>query len=178
MSLNLPLVSIVITCYNREKTIGRAIDSALAQDYPNLEIIVSDNCSTDNSNIIISKYLKDSRIKYFRNEENVGMFNNFSISFEKRASGDFVSIVNSDDELINSRFISQSIDLVNKYENIVIVKSDSKLTSYSYTKYQQNSIYSEFYRGLDFLKEINFQNDFGWAGILVNRSILNEMKIF
>ena len=50
--------------------------------------------------------------------------------------------------------------------------------SYSYTKYQQNSIYSEFYRGLDFLKEINFQNDFGWAGILVNRSILNEMKIF
>ena len=69
--MNLPLVSIIITNYNREKTIARAIESALEQDYHNIEIIISDNCSTDNSHSIISNYIKDKRICYYRNEINL-----------------------------------------------------------------------------------------------------------
>ncbi|MBS1757264.1 MAG: glycosyltransferase, partial [Bacteroidetes bacterium] len=51
-----PLVSIVITSYNRAHYIEEAIRSALAQDYRNLEIIISDNCSTDGSSEIFKKY--------------------------------------------------------------------------------------------------------------------------
>ena len=64
-----PLVSIVITNYNREKTIATAIESALVQDYPNLEIIISDNCSTDDSVNIIKKYIDDPRIRFFQNDK-------------------------------------------------------------------------------------------------------------
>ena len=46
---SLPLITIGITCYNAEKTIRRAVDSALSQDWPNYEVIVVDDGSTDNS---------------------------------------------------------------------------------------------------------------------------------
>jgi len=44
---NLPKVTIMIATYNQERFIGEAIESAMAQDYPNLEIVVCDDCSTD-----------------------------------------------------------------------------------------------------------------------------------
>ena len=64
-----PLVSVIITSYNCEKYIADAIKSACQQDYNNLEIIVSDNCSTDRSPEIIESFLSDKRIKYFRNDQ-------------------------------------------------------------------------------------------------------------
>jgi glycosyltransferase involved in cell wall biosynthesis len=173
-----PLVSIVITNYNRGTTIARAIESALAQDYPNLEIIVSDNCSTDDSHTTISNYIQDKRIKYYRNETNIGMLGNFKISFEERAKGEYITIVNSDDELINSKFISQSVDLINKYPNIVIVKSNN-ITSSSFGEFEnKNDSYKEFYTGLDFLKQIDFTVDFGWTGILLHKKSIDILNIF
>ena len=57
MQINdIPLVSIVITSYNRAHTIEKAIESALGQDYQNLEIIISDNNSTDNTDEVVKKY--------------------------------------------------------------------------------------------------------------------------
>ena len=68
-----PLVSILITSYNRARWIGQAIESAMAQDYENLEIIISDDGSTDNSHEVINKYTNDPRIRYSRNEKNLGI---------------------------------------------------------------------------------------------------------
>ena len=76
---NNPLVSVVITSYNRANLIEGAIQSALAQDYPNLEIIISDNCSTDNTDKVIAKYLSNPKIRYYKNEQNIGMIPNFKL---------------------------------------------------------------------------------------------------
>ena len=67
-----PLVSIIITSYNRADLVGKAIGSAIEQDYPNLEIIITDNCSTDESEKVIREYIHDKRVKYSRNETNIG----------------------------------------------------------------------------------------------------------
>ena len=56
-----PLVSVVITSYNRANLIEVAIQSVLAQDYQNLEIIISDNCSTDNTYEVMEKYLSNTK---------------------------------------------------------------------------------------------------------------------
>jgi glycosyltransferase involved in cell wall biosynthesis len=173
-----PLISIIITNYNRGKTVARAIESALTQDYPNLEIIVSDNCSTDDSHTIILNYIQDKRIKYYRNETNIGMLGNFKISFEERATGEYLTIVNSDDELINPQFISQSIALINKYPNVVIVKSNNITSSNFGDILNKNDSYNEFYYGIDFLKNINYNIDFGWTGILLHRELVNAFNIF
>ena len=74
-----PLVSIGLPTYNRDRYLQQALDSLLSQDYENLEIIVSDNHSTDETSAICKQYaLEDRRIKYFRNDKNIGMIGNFS----------------------------------------------------------------------------------------------------
>ena len=66
-----PFFSIIIPLYNREKTISRAINSILNQTYQDFEIIVIDDCSTDNSAEKVYEFkLRDSRIKYIKNEMN------------------------------------------------------------------------------------------------------------
>lgn len=94
-----PLVSILIPLYNHEFMVATAIESAISQTYSNIEIIVVDNCSTDNSFEVASSFLrKDSRIKCFRDEKNIGPVGNW-IRCVELCSGEYVKIVFSDDWL-------------------------------------------------------------------------------
>jgi glycosyltransferase involved in cell wall biosynthesis len=70
---NHPLITVGITCYNAENTIGRAIESALSQDWSNFEIVIVNDCSKDNSQAIINKKAeKDNRIRFFIHDHNKG----------------------------------------------------------------------------------------------------------
>jgi len=76
--MNLPLLSVGMPVYNSEDCIGRAIESLLEQAYPNLEIVISDNCSTDKTREICLKYAAaDNRIRYHRNMIDIGKEPNF-----------------------------------------------------------------------------------------------------
>lgn len=97
MSENSPLVSVIITSYNRQNFINEAIDSVLTQDFNNYEIIIVDDCSTDQTFNIINTYLnKDPRIKVYTNEINLGQFANRNLAV-KYASGKYIKYVDSDD---------------------------------------------------------------------------------
>lgn len=103
---NAPLVSIVIPVYNRESVILETIDSALSQDYPNFEVVVVDNNSTDKTLEKIS-LRKDERLKVFRNNRNIGPVRNWAKAIEY-ANGEFVKILWSDD-LMHKSFLSKSL---------------------------------------------------------------------
>ena len=76
---NTPLVSIGLPVYNGERFLKRALDSLLAQDFQNLELILSDNASTDDTSMICEEYAsKDARIRYVRNATNLGALKNFN----------------------------------------------------------------------------------------------------
>lgn len=95
----MPLVSILMTSYNREKYIGSAIQSALYQTYENWELIVLDDCSKDKTFEIAKAFSsKDSRIKVYRNDSNLGQFKNRNrvASF---AEGEYLKYLDSDDLL-------------------------------------------------------------------------------
>ena len=73
-----PLVTIGIPVYNEEKYLSRAIESVLSQSYPHFQLIVSDNCSTDNSYEIAKQYEElDKRIRVFKHNKNYGPVLNF-----------------------------------------------------------------------------------------------------
>ena len=73
-----PLVSIGIPVYNGERSIKQALEALRAQTYDNLELVISDNASTDSTGEICRQYeAQDRRIKYFRNPVNVGLYENF-----------------------------------------------------------------------------------------------------
>lgn len=90
------LVSIVIPVYNKEKHIKKCIDSVINQTYKNIELLIIDDGSTDNSGKIISEY-NDERIKHFKNNnQGIGKTRNFGI---KKSNGKYIMFLDSDDYL-------------------------------------------------------------------------------
>ena len=180
-SHNAPLVSIVITSYNRANYIGMAIESALGQDYPTLEIIISDNHSTDNTDEVIKRYLHDQRIKYFISDINIGMIPNFKLATE-RANGEYITYISSDDYLINNSFISDSISLINKHKNVIIVFSRNK-TFIEKTNllviYNNEQLYvNEYVDGKEVFLNFAKTKGLGWGGTFMNTKALRELNLF
>ena len=92
-----PLVTIGIPTYNRALLVGRAIDSALAQDYPQLEIIVSDNASTDGTaQACRERAAGDRRLRYARQPHNIGATRNFE-EVLRLSSGEYFMWLGDDD---------------------------------------------------------------------------------
>ncbi len=92
-----PKVSIGLPVYNGERHIRQALDSLLAQDYGDFELIISDNASTDETQQICLEYAaRDERIRYYRNERNMGADWNFNRVFELSASEYFMWAAHDD----------------------------------------------------------------------------------
>src|SRR5262245_26772350 len=97
MTAQQPLVSVGIPVYNGEQFIREALDSILAQTYSNLEIIISDNASTDGTAAICQQYAaRDQRFRYYRNAMNINVNANFRRVFEL-SSGDYFMWAAADD---------------------------------------------------------------------------------
>lgn len=90
-----PLVSVIIPTYNRAHLLGKCIRSILDQSYKNLEIIIIDDASVDNTKIVVSSF-PDKNIRYIMNAENKGPAGARNIGIEN-AKGDFIAFNDSDD---------------------------------------------------------------------------------
>lgn len=137
-------VSILIPVYNREKIINETIESALEQTYENIEIIVVDNCSTDNTYEICREYeKKDRRVKVYKNEKNIGPVRNW-LKCLKYSNGEYVKFLWSDDWLDND-FIEKTVyyledkDVAFAYSSTYIVCGDNRKLTYDL--YDFNKIY-------------------------------------
>ena len=99
---SMPLVTIGLPTYNRPAGLRKALEWILKQTYPNLEIIISDNCSTDqNVQIVTAEFLaKDSRIRVFRQKENIGLENNFNFVYAQSTAPYFIWM--SDDDFFDA----------------------------------------------------------------------------
>ena len=97
MNQSQPLVSILMTAYNRETFIAEAIESVLVSGYKNFELIICDDCSSDNTVAVTRKYeAADSRIKVYVNEKNLGDYNNRNYT-ATLARGKYIKYLDSDD---------------------------------------------------------------------------------
>ncbi|MBE6550995.1 MAG: glycosyltransferase family 2 protein [Ruminococcaceae bacterium] len=90
------LVSIIMPSYNTALFISQSIRSVQSQTYQNWELIIVDDCSTDDTDDIVKPYLADIRIKYFKNEKNSGaaVSRNFAL---REAKGKWIAFLDSDD---------------------------------------------------------------------------------
>ena len=90
------LVSIVLCTYNGEKYLEEQLNSIINQTYKNLEIIISDDCSTDNTISILEKYKHLNNFHIFLNKENLGFNKNFELAIS-RANGYYIALCDQDD---------------------------------------------------------------------------------
>ena len=105
--LEYPLITIALTCFNAEDTIERAINSALSQTWPNKEILVVDDCSSDKSIAIINKIAdQHSIVKVLLNEKNKGTAASRNRLIDN-AAGEFVAFFDDDDESSPERVKAQ-----------------------------------------------------------------------
>ncbi len=116
-----PLVTIMIPTYNQADIVHRAIESALAQDYSNLEVVVSDDGSPDNTSEVVRKYMHDARFRYFRNDKNLGRVRNYKKCLEEYATGEWVVNCDGDDYYTDNRFISEMMDAILHHQDKNIV---------------------------------------------------------
>ncbi|MDG5818691.1 glycosyltransferase family 2 protein [Natronococcus sp. A-GB7] len=107
MSTSLPLVSVVIPTYNRKDLLPTAIESALAQTYDNLEIIVVDDCSTDGTQELLKERYA-TEVRYLRHDENRGGSAARNTGIEA-ASGKYIALLDSDDEWL-PRKVEKQVD--------------------------------------------------------------------
>lgn len=96
-------ISIITACYNREKTIGQAIESVLAQDYPDIEYIVVDGASRDHSLEVIRKY--GGRVSRILSESDRGMYEAINKGI-RLATGEVIGLLHSDDMLFDPKVLS------------------------------------------------------------------------
>jgi len=151
--ITLPKVSVVIPNYNYEKYIAQRIDSVLAQTYPIYELLVLDDCSKDNSDLVIRKYLEtiDLPIRYIRNEVNSGSVFKQWAKGTQMAVGDYLWIAEADD-LADSHFLERLVESYITNPSVVLAYSQSKQID------QDGNLLAENY--LEYTKDIgNYWQD-------------------
>ncbi|MCX6319802.1 MAG: glycosyltransferase family 2 protein [Bacteroidetes bacterium] len=178
----LPLVSIIVTSYNRAASVTKAIDSALEQDYPNIEVIVSDNRSTDNTMEVLSAYTGNPRVRISQNAQNVGMMPNFKIATDQLAKGEYVMYISSDDYMVNPGFVSEAMDIIQQNPAVRLVfgvmityniHADRKARFNTTPLWEKN-----LWNGFEVLKQYPENGSLCFGGCLMKRQDLVDMNIF
>lgn len=133
------MVSIITPCYNSSKYIGEMIESILNQTYTDWELLITDDCSTDNSREIVQEYCKkDPRIKLFVLNKNsgAGIARNNSI---KQAKGRYIAFCDSDDLWVESKLDKQlEFIMSNNYKFVfcqaIVIDTEGNLVGFNKRK--------------------------------------------
>lgn len=147
-------ITVIIPTHNRLKQLTKCIESITSQDYNNIEIIIIDDVSTDDTRKFYENH-KDKRIRYLRNEKNLGMGLNRQKAF-KVATGDFIIFCDDDDYFIDNTYFSDAIKIFQDKEINIIC-------SPSYIHYEEENVYSLYelnyskkIKSIDYLKRFQF----------------------
>lgn len=172
------LVSIIMPSWNTEKYIAKSIESVINQTYENWELIIVDDCSTDNTDEVVHKF-NDKRIKYYKNDVNSGaaLTRNKAI---REANGEWVAFLDSDDLwkpeklkkqldfMINNGYVFsyhnfEKIDEESNKLNVLVtgpkVVNKRKMYNYGYPGCL-TFMYNAKYIGMIQIKDIKKNNDY------------------
>lgn len=126
MNNSTPTVSIGMPVYNGSNFINESIQAILNQTFQDWELIISDNASTDNTPEICRQYVqKDSRIKYFRNETNLGISPNLNRAFELSRGRYFRW--SSHDDLIAPEYLNSCVEILDSNPDVVLCHSFTRV---------------------------------------------------
>lgn len=162
------LVSVIMPAYNSEKTISKSILSVLSQSYKNIELIICNDFSNDNTQNILNKFLeKDKRVKVINNSQNYGpgVSRNNALKISK---GLYIAFLDSDDEWPANKLEKQicfmkknKIDLC--HTNLIEVHSNKK-------KYRNHKSVVEF-------KDMLIKNFLATSTVIINKKMIKYLFV-
>ena len=166
MEHNTPLISIAMATYNGEKYLKEQLESIYAQTYKNIEVIVTDDCSTDKTVEILKQYAASYQLKYFVNEQNLGYVKNFEKAISL-CSGDFIALSDQDDIWEKDKLEI----LLNKIGSNLLIHSDCSIIDNQSNMikpyWKEKNLYHTDFRTL------LFKNVVTGCTVLFNKDLLN-----
>lgn len=185
----MPKVSILMPTFNRSSFLKEAIESVLLQNISEFEIIVADNASTDNTKQIVALF-DDKRIVYFRNENNIGVVNNYNKAL-KLSKGEYIYIFSDDDVMLPNNILKK-MNVLDSYSNVGLVHSNIRMInevgevisdnhwagSY-YDKWKEDHDSSVLFDGKEYFKILyEHWNIISMPSVMIRKSIINATGEF
>lgn len=122
--------TLCLLTYNQERFIQEAIDGALSQSYPSLDIVISDDCSTDSTFSLIKKavynYKGNHNIKINQNSTNLGLVRHLNFLISQLIETEII-ILSAGDDISSSSRVESVIEVFNKYPNVMVVTSNKQI---------------------------------------------------
>ncbi|MBC7523550.1 MAG: glycosyltransferase [Flavobacterium sp.] len=165
---NKPLVTVICLCYNHSKYVVESLNSVLNQEYKNVELIIVDDFSTDNSVIVIENWLKDKpNTLFIINETNIGSTKSFNKALNL-ANGDYILDLAADDILFEFCIEYQIQTFIkNTFEKLAIVYGNAWLIS------ENGDFISHYFEVDKFDKTLQFKKEgFVYNSILSGENVL------
>lgn len=119
-----PRVSVVVPTYNYAHFLDEALQSVLQQSFQDFELIIVDNNSTDNTDSVVEKYLHDPRLRYQKNEHNLGLSGNWNCCL-KLAQGEYIKFLCADDKF-HPQILERFVQILDEHPNVAIVTNYSE----------------------------------------------------
>ncbi|MEQ9404273.1 MAG: glycosyltransferase [Cyclobacteriaceae bacterium] len=176
--MNQPLVSIICLSYNHSEFVAEAISSVLGQNYPNIELIVVDDGSSDDSRQVIEEYIKGTDSKFIVLEKNVGNCKAFNKGFRK-SKGDFIIDLAADDVLLPDR-VMEGISSFNKNDigvhfcNTVFIDINGNETGYHFEHNKDGKLMQEVPQG-DVYIDLIERYFISPPTMMIRREVLEEL---
>lgn len=168
-----PLVSIILCTYNGEAFIEEQIKSLLQQTYANIEIIVSDDASSDATTTIIERYLTDNRVHLYKQPVNLGYIKNFETAVAK-AHGNYIAFCDQDDIWLPGKIET----LYNHIADYLLVYCDSELIDENGNSLNKRlSHVSKMYTGTDTRGFVFWNVVWGHAMLVRKELLLQSLPI-
>ncbi len=159
-------VSVIMSCYNSQETVTRAIESILNQTLENLELLICDDSSIDNTYETISKYKDlDKRVKIYKNTKNLGLTKTLNFLIEK-ADGALIARQDDDDISLSERLRTQ-VDILNE-ENLDFITTRAKVLD-------SKKLIPGISFNLPNSLVMNFKNPFIHGTLLIDKEVLNSV---
>ncbi|MEW5676004.1 glycosyltransferase [Flavobacterium enshiense] len=181
---NSPLVSVICLCYNHAKFVEAALNSVLNQTYQNIELLIADDCSSDDSEQVIKKWLQQHPgIVFISNPANIGNTKTFN-KLLQLAKGDYIIDLAADDVLLPHCIEKQLYTFQNtKHKNVGIVYGNAELISeenkplgYYYNQDQNGKIENLPPSGDIYLSVLSQSHKICSVSSLIKRDVLESLS--
>lgn len=169
---NTPLVTIMMTTYNRAELISEAIDSVLLQTFQEWELLILDDASTDDTaNVVETWTAKDHRIIYLPSPNNLGITKNRNRGFPL-ARGKYIAVLDSDDYWLDEKKLEKQVEFLEEKSDYVLIGTNVAVVHG--TDGEPEVEFNYAINDTDIRERLLSRNQFAHSSLLFRRSALDE----
>jgi glycosyltransferase involved in cell wall biosynthesis len=175
-----PKVSFIVPCYNLGHLLSECVNSILTQTYGNLELLIMDDCSPDQTPEV-AQSIRDPRIRYLRNQENLGNIGNYNKGINL-ARGQYVWLISADDRLRRDYILARYVQLMDDHPEVgyvfcpaVAVQDNHETGLMTFTSPTSRDT---IFKGLDFLQKLIDGNCVSAPAAMVRKKCYERVSLF